>query len=479
MEQLEKLIDRIVDRVNINLREFDFDSGKYIRDAVPLSQMLKFYAFYGITSHHPLHFYFSRSNLAGSYFLGKCQIVRSTLYKSDIRGDELKRKGDLCSSGQSSIPIDEDEIILIKDSYLIKTLVHNFSHNPENPEEFSVRNTTAMHYANIHGAPMKGSFLGPFATVDLTTLHACIIGAFSYIQTGDLFHRKVESGTVWVSSDEFDFRYEMPQEILEKYVSYDDMNRPQGIFMDFVEQRKVDFESVFDVVHCEAPVDVPDSAALNRYSVVKGDSYIGENVLVAQRAYLDNAWMGLGSNAQENSYIINSRLEGYDITAHGAKIINACLGKKVFVGFNAFLNGKPEAFLTIGEGCIVMPHTIIDLEEPVEIIPDHLVWGYIRNQGDLKQNSISLKELAQINWHWKRGAQNLGTICFQGSGEKFVEAFRHRIDHILEANGAYYSAENEEKRGHAQEGQNISFNMIQPYLTGEAQGLYPTIDIQP
>jgi hypothetical protein len=26
---------------------------------------------------------------------------------------------------------------------------------------------------------------------------------------------------------------------------------------------------------------------------------------------------------------------------------------------------------------------------------------------------------------------------------------------------------------------NISFNMIQPYLTGEAQGLYPTIDIQP
>lgn len=479
MEQLEKLIDRIVDRVNINLREFGFDAGKYIREAVSLSQMLKFYAFYGITSHHPLQFNFTRSNLAGSYFLGKCKTKRSTLYKSDIRGDELKRKGDLCSSGRSSIPIDDDEIINIKDSYLLKTLVHNFSHDPENPEEFLIRNTVSMHYANIHGAPMGGCFLGPFSTVDLTTLHSCIIGAFSYIQTGELFHRRVEPGTIWVSSKDFDFNYVMPSEVLERYISYGTNNKPQGILMDFVENRKVDFESVFDVVHCEAPVTVPDNAALNRYAVVKGDTHIGENVLVAQRAYLDNAWMGLGSNAQENSYIINSRLEGFDVTAHGAKIINAHLEKKIFVGFNAFLNGQPDALLTIGEGCIIMPHTIIDLEEPVEIIPDHLVWGYIRNRNDLKDNSLSLQELAQINWHWKRGMQNMGTMCFQGSGQKFVEAFRHRIDHILEANGAYYSPDDETTRGHAQKGQNISFNMIQPYLTGENQGLYPTIHIQP
>lgn len=479
MKQLEKLIDRIIDRVNINLRGFEFDVGPYVRENVPLSQMLKFYAFYGITSHHPLHFNFRHSSLAGSYFLGKCMIDRSTLYKSDIRGDELKRKGDLCSSGQSSIPIDEDEIIRIKDSYLIKTLVHSFSHDPENPEEFLIRNTASMHYANIHGAPMEGCFLGPFATVDLTTLHASIIGTFSYVQTGELFNRRVEPGTVWVRSEDFDFCYTMPQEVLERYISYGAGNRPQGIFMDFVEERKADFESVFDVVRFEAPVAVPDSAALNPYAVVKGDTQIGENVLVAQRAYLDNAWMGPGSNAQENTYIINSRLEGFDVTAHGGKIINAQLGEKVFVGFNSFLKGLPEAPLTIGSGCIIMPHTIIDLEEPVEIIPNHLVWGYIRNKNDLQQNSISLDELTQLKWHWKRGEQNLGTMRFQGSGEKFVEAFKHRIDHILEANGAYYSAGHEEKRGHAQEGQNISFNTIQPYLTGGNKGLYPTIDIQP
>ena len=58
---------------------------------------------------------------------------------------------------------------------------------------------------------------------------------------------------------------------------------------------------------------------------------------------------GKGANAQEQSYIINSRLEGNDITAHGAKIIEADLAKDVFVGFNCFLRGRPESRLTIGK----------------------------------------------------------------------------------------------------------------------------------
>jgi hypothetical protein len=110
---------------------------------------------------------------------------------------------------------------------------------------------------------------------------------------------------------------------------------------------------------------------------------------------------------------------------------------------------------------------------------DHLVWGYIRTSDDLKDNSIALKELSAFDRDLGKGAHPLGSMHFQGSGKTFVDAFRHRIDHILEANGAYYSADNQEKRGHAQEGQHISFNMIQPYLTGPSQGLYPTIDIQP
>jgi hypothetical protein len=71
----------------------------------------------------------------------------------------------------------------------------------------------------------------------------------------------------------------------------------------------------------------------------------------------------------------------------------------------------------------------------------------------------------------------IGRMEFAGWGSKFVEAFRHRIDHILEANGAYFDGR--KKKGHAQKGQNIAYNIIQPYPMGMQKGIYPTIEIQP
>ena len=58
MKELEKLLDRIVQRININLRELDYDITPFIKNLVPLDQMVKFYSFYGITPHHPLDFEF-------------------------------------------------------------------------------------------------------------------------------------------------------------------------------------------------------------------------------------------------------------------------------------------------------------------------------------------------------------------------------------------------------------------------------------
>jgi len=227
------------------------------------------------------------------------------------------------------------------------------------------------------------------------------------------------------------------------------------------------------VVHRESPVDtVPRGASVNRYSVVTGNCNIGENVLVSQRAFIEEAWLGKGANAQENCYISHSRLEGYNVTAHGATIIYANLGLKVFVGFNSFLQGKADCPLTIGDESIVMPHTIIDLVEPVTVPGNHLVWGHIRTQQDLAENSIRLDKLARIT-----DRVEVGNMRFKGSGEAFVAAFRHRINHILEENGAFYDGEY--GRGHAQKGQNIAFNIIQPYPHGPLKGLYPTIDMAP
>ena len=74
MKKLEKLVDRIVRRVGLSLRDQKFDVAPYLRPCVPLRKLSQFYAFYGVTGQHPLHFHFSHSNLAGSYFLGKCRV---------------------------------------------------------------------------------------------------------------------------------------------------------------------------------------------------------------------------------------------------------------------------------------------------------------------------------------------------------------------------------------------------------------------
>ena len=473
MTEIEKLVARIIDRVNVNLRKPSFDVGPYIRDLIPIEKFLRFYAFYGLTSHHPLHFHFHHSNLAGSYFLGKCHVDHSVVYKSDIRGDELKEAGDTLFYGDLQIPLHDDEIILIKDSFLIKNLVHSNSPDPESPEEFFIKNTASMHYANIHGAPVEGSYIGPFATIDLTTVHDSAIGAYSYVQAGTLSHRFIDDGQIFIrGEDEFSFNYRYNLDVLSRYIRAIPGDEPSGVFMEFVADKEKYFEKTFTVVQQVSPIPVPKGATLSRYAVVRGETRIGENVLVAQRAYLEDAWLGKGSNAQENCYIIASRLEGNCVTAHGGKIIHARLGEKVFVGFNSFLRGKNDCELVIGSGCIVMPHTIIDLDEPVEIPPEHLIWGYIRNTDDLSKQTISLAELSACNDEIHRG-----NMIFQGAGASFVQAFQNRIEHILEANGAY--SDGGEIQGHAQKGRHISFNIIQPYQEGDNLGIYPTIDIRP
>jgi len=475
MKELEKLMNHVVGRVNINLRRLKVDVGPYLRNIAPLESLLKFYTFYGISSNHAIHFYFSHSNLAGSYFLGRCKVDNSILYKCDVRGDELKEEGQTIDVDGTVLTVENDEVISIKNSLLIKTLVHNCSHDPEKLELFMIKNTASAPYANIHGSPVEGCFLEPFSTVDLTTLHDCRVGTYTYVQVGELSHAEVESGRVWVRSEDlFDFNYRFPKDVLNtRYIAFEPEKGAMGMFMDFAEDRKPEFQKLYDVVHRESPVDtVPRGASVNRYSVVTGNCNIGENVLVSQRAFIEEAWLGKGANAQENCYISHSRLEGYNVTAHGATIIYANLGLKVFVGFNSFLQGKADCPLTIGDESIVMPHTIIDLVEPVTVPGNHLVWGHIRTQQDLAENSIRLDKLARVT-----DRVEVGNMRFKGSGEAFVAAFRHRINHILEENGAFYDGEY--GRGHAQKGQNIAFNIIQPYPHGPLKGLYPTIDMAP
>ncbi len=472
MTKLHQLYDRIIQRVNINLRELDFDAEPYSTGLIQPEQMHKFYAFYGITTGHPLSLEFKNSGLAGSYFLGKCSVKDSLLYKTDIRGDELKRKGTTFECQNFSIPLVNDEIIDIKSSALVKTLVHCFSHDPETPEVFFIRDTLAMDYANIHGSPCDGTFLGPFATVDLTTIQDCVVGTYSYVQAGEISHMRIAPGTVWVSSPgNFNFYYQHDPSQLKHYAAVVAGDLPHGLLFDFIEEHEDAFQRVFDAAKLDEIETIPKTASLDRYAVVLPKTTISDNVLVSQRAYLQNSRLGKGSNAQENCYIINSNLEGFNVTAHGAKIIEANLEKDVFVGFNCFLQGKEGKRLHIGRGCVVMPHTIIDISEPLDIPPGHLVWGLIKNHEDLMLNSISLEALAKEKQFFHKGR-----LHFEGDGEMFVKAFKDRIYHILEVNGAFFDGE--KNTGHAQRNQNLSLNTIQPFQFGEMEGLYPNITIE-
>lgn len=473
MKELTRLYERVVKRINVNLREKDFDVIPYAAELMPPDQMSKFYAFYGITPDHPLDLHFENSALAGSYFLGKCRVRNSLLYKTDIRGDELKRKDAVVRSGKFTLTLVTDELIDVQNSLLVKTLVHNYSHDPETPEKFFIKDTLAMDYANIHGAPCAGVFLGPYATIDLTTTRDCIIGAYSYIQAGEISHLSCEPGTIWVNSPgNFNFLYTYPAEDLAHYVSLSPDKVPWGLLIDFIEERKAEFQRVFDYANIDVIDSIPKTSSLDRYAVVLPNMRIAENVLVSQRAYLENSSLGKGANAQENCFIINSNLEGFNVTAHGAKIVEADMGTNGFVGFNSFLYGKKHARLTVGAGCIAMPHTIIDIDEPLTVPPGHLLWGLIRNREELAENSVPLEKMASI-----KGIFNQGRMHFEGEGQSFCKAFKDRIHHILDVNGAFF--ENGQMAGHAQRNQRLSLNTIQPFQFGPKEGMYPNIRIFP
>ncbi len=472
MNKLQKLYDRITQRVNINLRDLDFDVEQYYTGLIQPEKMAKFYAFYGISTGHPLSLVFRNSGLAGSYFLGKCKVQNSLLYKTDIRGDELKQKGDKMSCQGFDITLEQDEMFDIRDSALVKTLVHNFSHDPETPEVFFIRDTLAMDYANIHGAPTDGAFIGPFATVDLTTVQDCVIGTYSYVQAEEISHMMIAPGTIWVNSPgNFNFYYSYDPDLLRPYAGVVAGDLPHGSIIDFIEDHEQAFQRIFDMVKLEDLDFVPETASLDRYAVVQGKVTIEDNVLISQRAYLKNAHLGKGANAQENCYIINSTLAGNNVTAHGAKIIETELEEEIFIGFNSFLNGKADKRITIGRESVIMPHTIIDTEEAITIPAGMLVWGMIKKQEDLEQHSMPLEELKKQKDGFTRGRLN-----FEGDGELFVKKFKDRIHHILEANGAFFDGEN--NTGHAQRNQKLSLNTIQPFLFGEMEGMYPDIRIE-
>lgn len=421
-------------------------------------------AYLGQSPARPLKLRVHSSSLDGSYLFGNCRIDGSMLVQCDLRGDELKQAAD-------SSPATVDEEMRIKNSLLIQTLVHSCSHDLGSLEQMGIRNTVALPHANIHGASLSGCLLGPMSTVDMTGLYDCVVGAFSYVQGPSLADQVFEPGRVWVCSEEggfeFDFRHDPDQ--LHPYFDPIPAGAPTGRIMDLIHEMDRAQSDTFAA--CGPTTCDPSGASfVSPLAVMRGDVRLDDNVLVAQRSYVRDARLGSGANVQENCCVINARLDGLDVTAHGGKIIGAHLGRKVFVGFNSLVRGGAGRELRLGQGCVVMPHTIIDAREPLEIEAGRLVWGLIRDQADLRENSMLLSDLAKV-----RGLLEIGGLHFTGNGQAFVSAFEHRIQHILEANGAFYDGER--GWGHAQEHTAETLKMVTPDDDLHHGRKWPDLDI--
>lgn len=472
---VDRLYARIIDRVGASLRFEHFDPRAALAagpgfDPHALTDRT---AYYGVSPHYPVHLDFTRSALSGSYFLGRCEVSRSLVLRSDVRGDELKNCECCYDSGMWAIPLHSDESISVEDSLLVKTLVHCHCHDPAFPEAFRIQNTASMAYANIHGSPMHGAWLAPFATVDLTTVHDCVFGAYCYVQTGELSHTTIEPGRVLIRTPEFSFDFHHRPERLAEYVGDADPLATTGKLGELAARFAPLVDDLFEGLHAERHSHI--TTGVSRYAVIAGAVRFGHNVLVAQRAYVQDATLGDGANVQENCIVVQSTLRGFDVLAHGARILGADVGRDVFVGFNALVRGTPAAPVVVGDGCIVMPHTIIDADEPLSIEPGHVVWGVIRSQADLTERSVLVTDLENVTERFERGR-----MVFTGSGRAFVRAMRLRVEHILTENGAYYDGET--GAGHAQQSREISFNAVQPYplsRSNELAGLFPTISIRP
>jgi hypothetical protein len=132
---------------------------------------------------------------------------------------------------------------------------------------------------------------------------------------------------------------------------------------------------------------------------------------------------------------------------------------------NSFLNGKSNAEIVIGKGCIIMPHTIIDASEPITIPEGSLVWGFIDSDESIKTQSIQLDELKTITEKFTRG-----DMTFEGNGNAFVSDLKERINRLN------LSKEMSPEKIYTSE--DTSVFIIQPYFTGPKAGIYPSITIK-
>ncbi len=273
-----------------------------------------------------------------------------------------------------------------------------------------IKNSTAQKGALYHGIVGDNVNLGAFGVIDLANATNVTIGCRGYLWQKNVSDTALNDGDVRIKFNDFEFNHTIAggnKDILEKY------NEKQ---LDIREK----YHSALHEENTCTFLETGEDCHTDDYACLEGEIGVGQNANITPHAVVINSKLGFGSNAQENTILINTVFGDRVIGAHGATILNGKVGDNSLMMFNVYSdNASYGANTVLGANSI---HDFSGLNEKVELEGGRLYFGYATNKEEAIENSVTFDEIKTMP-----------------GGQDFVEGLVNRMNNsILKGNGADY-----------------------------------------
>ncbi len=273
-----------------------------------------------------------------------------------------------------------------------------------------ITNSKAEKGALYHGIVGDKVNLGAFGVIDLANATNVTVGCRGYLWQKDVSGITLNNGDMLIKFNDFEFAHTIAagdNEILNKY------NEKQLVLR----------EKYHSNLHEENTCTFLETGAdchADDYACLEGEIGVGQNANITPHAVVINSKLGFGSNAQENTILVDTVFGDRVIGAHGATILNGNVGDNSLMMFNAYSdNASYGAHVVLGANSI---HDFSGLNEKVELEGGRFYFGYATTKEEAIQNSVTFDEIKAMT-----------------GGQAFVEALVNRMNNsILKGNGADY-----------------------------------------
>lgn len=273
-----------------------------------------------------------------------------------------------------------------------------------------IANSKADKGSLYHGIIGDNVNLGAFGVIDLANATNVNVGNRGYVWQKDVSDLTLNDGDMLIKMNDFEFTHTIAggdTEILNTY------NEKQ------LELRDKYHATLQDENTCTFLETGPDCHA-DDYACIEGEINLGKNANITPNAVVINSTLGVGSNAQENTILINTAFGDRVIGAHGATILNGKVGSSSLMMFNTYSDNAVYGDSTVlGANAI---HDFSGSDAPVELEGGRFYFGYATTKEEALANSATFDQIKGMT-----------------GGEGFVEALVNRMNNsILKGNGADY-----------------------------------------